>query len=341
MTRTFMRQEIEEIPAAAERMLKAIRPAAGDIARAMSDTAPQVMGTIARGSSDHAAHFLKYAFEIHTRIPVASFGPSLASIYGVVPRLDRSVVFGISQSGKSPDIVAMAKAAKKGGARTVAIVNVVPSPLAEASDHLVDIQAGVERSVAATKSFLCSALAGLAILAAFRPETELQAAIERFPDSLADALQCGWEAHLGEFAAARSAYVLGRGPSLAIAGEAALKFKETCGIHAEAYSAAEVMHGPVELAERGFPVIAFAGRDKAEAAVAETADAMAEKGARVFSTSPLSKTATILPLPAGGHPLLDALVQIVPCYLLLEELSRHRGRDPDRPERLKKVTETI
>jgi glucosamine--fructose-6-phosphate aminotransferase (isomerizing) len=300
-----------------------------------------MFATIARGSSDHAAYFLKYAFEIGLGLPCTSLGPSLASIYGVVPHVGRATVIAISQSGQSPDIIAMTEAARKGGALTVALVNTIPSPLADSCAHALDIAAGPEKSVAATKSFVCSVIAGLMLLAEIRPELRLGGALQRFPEILKDALDCEWADLAENFENSRSVYVIGRGPSLAIAHEVALKFKETCAMHAEAYSAAEIMHGPIELAGSGFPVLALAARDRAETNVAAIADELARKGASVHATSPLCQTAPVLPVPDAGHPLLNALVQIVPCYAFLEALSRRRGRDPDHPARLSKITETI
>jgi len=341
MSATYMRREIEEIPEAAERLLAGAAPAVAEAARAFRSRDPLVVATVARGSSDHAAHFLKYAYELVLGIPGASLGPSLASVYGLVPRLERAVVIAISQSGQSPDIVSMTKAARNGGGSTIALVNTLPSPLADASDVAIDIAAGPERSVAATKSFVNSIIAGLALLAELEPAGSLKSALAAFPQRLHEALDAKWAPLVEDLADARSLYVLGRGPSLAIAGETALKFKETCGIHAEAYSAAEVMHGPVELVEPGFPVIALAGRDRAEASVAEIADELASKGAIVHATTAICRQAALLHVPAAGHPLLDALIQVVPAYTCLEALSRRRGRDPDAPARLRKITETV
>jgi len=335
-----MRQEIDEIPAAAARLLAAIGPAADDFAARFRTRPPAFLATIARGSSDHAALFLKYAFELALGLPGASLGPSLASIYGVVPHTASALVLALSQSGRSPDIVAMAGAARHGGGLTVALVNTLPSPLADAADLAIDIAAGPERSVAATKSFVCTALAGLALLARVAPDRGLAAALPAFPQTLADALACDWVAAADALASASSAFVLGRGPTLAIAAEIALKLKETCGLHAEAYSAAEVMHGPVELVTEGFPVLALAVRDPAEAGVATIADRLAGHGAAVFASTPRVARAMPLALPAAGHPLLEALCAVVPAYGLAEALSRRRGRDPDRPARLAKVTET-
>jgi glucosamine--fructose-6-phosphate aminotransferase (isomerizing) len=341
MTATHMRREIEEIPQAVERLLKSVGDDVARTAEAFARADPLVIATVARGSSDHAAHFLKYAYELTLGLPGASLGPSLASVYGLVPRLERAVVMAISQSGRSPDIVSMTAAARRGGACAIAFVNTLPSPLAEVCDFAVEISAGPERSVAATKSFVCSIAAGLALLAELEASGSLRAALAEFPGRLREALACDWSQLVEPLLHANSLYVLGRGPSLAIAGEVALKFKETCGVHAEAYSAAEVMHGPVELVAPGFPVIGLAGRDAAEASVAEIADRLAQQGAIVHATTSLCRRAASLPVQQAGHPLLDALIQVVPAYLFLEMLSRRRGRDPDAPKRLRKVTETV
>lgn len=341
MQKTFMRTEIDEIPAAVMRLLDAGGPAFAAAADAIRAFGPAFMGTIARGSSDHAALFLKYAFEIELGLAGASLGPSLASVYRIVPKTSLAVLLAISQSGKSPDLIAMMTAARAGGGLAIALLNTLPSPLSEASAHAIDMMAGPERSVAATKSFVCSIVAGLAILSKLSDEPSLKRALPEFPSNLAEALACDWSI-LADFpGSAASIYILGRGPTFAIAHEVALKFKETCGIHAEAFSAAEVLHGPVELVEPGFPVLALTARDSAEPSIAAIADKLASQGARVFATSQLCDLAGRLPVPDAGHPLLNALIQIVPLYAFLESLSRRRGRNPDLPQRLRKVTETL
>lgn len=335
-----MRAEIDEIPQAVARLLEQSSATIGEAAAALRKANPHVVVTVARGSSDHAAYFLKYAIELTLGIPVASLGPSLASVYDVTPKLKGGAGFAVSQSGKSPDIVALAQAVKRGGALMVALANTVPSPLAEASDHAIDIAAGPEKSVAATKSFVCSIVAGLAVLAEWSGDKALGKAVAALPDDLAKALGLSWAAMAEGLAGAESIFVLGRGPVSAIAHEAALKFKETCGVHAEAYSAAEVLHGPVELVGPRFPVLALAARDAAEPSIAAVADDLAQKGAIVFSTSTLCTTAVRIGTVATGHTLTDALMPIVPFYGFVEAWSRARGRNPDVPARLKKVTET-
>ena len=187
-TRTFMRAEVEEIPAAAARFLDGARAEIADAAAAMRAADPGLIVTVARGSSDHAATYLKYAVELVAGVPVASVGPSVASIYGKRLRLAGAACIGVSQSGQSPDIVEMMKSAREGGALTVAITNDAAAPLAQASDHTLALHAGDERSVAATKTFAVSVLAGLALIAEWREDAELRAAVARMPEDFARAL---------------------------------------------------------------------------------------------------------------------------------------------------------
>jgi glucosamine--fructose-6-phosphate aminotransferase (isomerizing) len=336
-----MRMEIEEIPDAAQRLLDGSRDSLAEAGERLKRLQPVMIATIARGSSDHAAAFLKYAIELTAGVPVASIGPSIMSIYGKELRLDGCAAISISQSGKSPDIVAMAQSARRNGALTVALTNTAGSPLAESADIAVDLVAGKEQSVAATKSFVSSVIAGLSILAHWTDDAALSAALTKLPEALRRAVTVDWTPLLAALKDRNSLYVLGRGPALAIAQEAALKFKETCGIHAEAYSAAEVLHGPARIVEAGFPVLALAARDASEAGVAEIADRLANQGATAFATTDRVSVAQRMPFVETGHGITDALTLIASFYGFVEMLSRHRGFDPDHPPHLKKVTETV
>ena len=336
-----MRSEIEEMPGAAQRLISASVREVEAIAARLREVDPVFIATIARGSSDHAAAFLKYAIELETGLPVASLGPSIASVYGRQMRLADSATFAISQSGKSPDIVAMAANARRGGSLTIALTNVIGSPLVAESAHGLDMLAGPELSVAATKSFVNSTVAGLLILAAWTGNATLKAAIDALPAALRQAIACDWTPLLHALEGHSSLYILGRGPSLPIAAEAALKFKETSGMHAEAYSAAEVMHGPISIVGKSFPVLALCARDKSEPHVLTICENLVNQGASVFVTSSLASRAVQLPFAATGHGLTDALVQIASFYSFVEMLSRHRGLDPDKPPHLRKVTETV
>jgi glutamine---fructose-6-phosphate transaminase (isomerizing) len=335
-----MRLEINEIPEAAERLIQSSQKTIQELSKALKEKNAAFVATVARGSSDHAANYLKYIVEMQLGLPVASLGPSVASIYGSQLNMPLGAMIAISQSGKSPDIVAMAENARRGGSFTVAFTNVTASPLASACDVTLDIQAGPELSVAATKTFVNSVVAGLLLVAGWTTDRNLMEALHKLPASLETAVATDWSA-LGDALEGRhSLYILGRGPAYAIACEAALKFKETSGMHAEAYSSAEVMHGPVSIVGEGFPVLALAARDKAQGSIAAIADSLVGQGARVFITSDVARQAKPLPYAATGHPLTDALVQIASFYGFVEMLARKRGYDPDQPRHLRKVTET-
>jgi glucosamine--fructose-6-phosphate aminotransferase (isomerizing) len=340
MTKSHMRREVEEIPSAVARLLETQRQPLAEAGAALRNAKPVMIATIARGSSDHASAFFKYAVELTAGIPVASIGPSIASVYGRSLALKGCAAVAISQSGKSPDIVALAEAARTSGALTIGLTNTLGSPLAAASSIAIDLAAGEEKSVAATKSFVNSVVAGLAIAAHATANDTLLKALDALPSQLETAISCDWSALGDVLIDASSFYVLGRGPSLAIAQEAALKFKETCALHAEAYSSAEVVHGPARIVENGFPVVALAAADTAEQSIAEVVDRLAGQGARAFITSTKSSAATALPTVATGDPITSALALIVSFYGFVEALSRRRGFDPDRPPHLKKVTET-
>jgi glucosamine--fructose-6-phosphate aminotransferase (isomerizing) len=335
-----MRREIDEIPDAVRRLLDGSGAALEGAGQALRDLQPTLVATIARGSSDHAASFLKYAIELTAGRPVASIGPSIMSIYGRELKLDGCAAIAISQSGRSPDIVAMTQSARRNGALTIALTNTADSPLAQAGNLSIGLMAGVEQSVAATKSYVSSVVAGLAILGHWTDDASLLVALARLPDLLRQAASLDWSPLLRALEGRNSLYVLGRGPALAVAAEAALKFKETCGIHAEAYSAAEVLHGPARIVEGGFPVLVLAARDAAEPGVADAAEKLAAQGATILATTTRVAVTRQLPFIATGHPLTDALALIVSFYGFAEMLSRSRGYDPDKPPHLKKVTET-
>ena len=337
-----MREEIEEIPTAIARLLGNSGSVVKKAADAIRDIDPKLVCTVARGSSDHAATYLKYAIELSAKIPVASIGPSIASIYGVTLDADRSICIALSQSGQSPDIVSSVEKLNVGGAMSVAITNESLSPLTRISDRTINILAGPERSVAATKTFVTSIVAGLSVLAHWQQDDSLKQALEKLPGQAGAAVMIDWS---GEFAEAASntdaLFVLGRGPSLAIAGEAALKFKETCRIQAESFSSAEVLHGPVSIVSSDYPVLALIARDAAEQPAVEVADAIASRGANVFATSARASMAQKLPFVESAHPLTDPLLLIVSFYSFIEKLARRKGFDPDAPRHLKKVTETL
>ncbi len=338
---TLMRREIDEIPDAVARLLQDATPAIGQAAAAAAAIDPAFLVTVARGSSDHVCTYLKYASELMLGLPVASVGPSVASIYGARLQLKKTVCLTVSQSGQSPDIVEMTRAAMRDGAHAVAITNDPASPLASTAHRTLDIHAGPERSVAATKTFVTSAVAGLALLAEWKDDDGVRAALRELPEKLREAAQIHWPELRASIGQRPSLFTTGRGPAWAISGEAALKFKETCQLHAESYSSAEILHGPISIVDNGFPVLALAAGDAAEQSLAEVADKITAMGAQVFVTSDLCRDAQSLAHVRTGHALTDPLALIVSFYSMVERLARDRGINPDLPRHLRKVTETV
>ncbi len=332
---SYMERETREAPEVVTRFLARNRAALAEIGVQLRKRSPPALLTSARGSSDHAASYFKYLAEIRTGVPCASIGASVVSVYGAKLQARNCVALTISQSGQSPDIVSLQEEARRAGALTIAIVNVEGSPAAKSADICLPLCAGPENSVAATKSFIASLAAGAAIVAAWTGDDALARAIEDIPQALDKALQIAWPAFVAMAREAESLYVLGRGPSLPIAAETALKLKETCAIHAEAYSVAEVMHGPLELLGEGFPVLVYAQGDAAFEMTKEATARMRKMGAELCLVGSGG-----LPHANTGNPLLEPIAMIPSTYLAIAELARLRGRDPDRPRLLKKVTET-
>ena len=336
---TFMAAEIAEAGAVVARLLDDDAPRAA--ARAARARDPAVVVTIARGSSDHAALYLKYLIEITLGLPCASMGPSIASLYQAPLRLDRAVAISISQSGRSPDIVAMQRAARHAGAFTLALVNDETSPLAADPHALAPLHAGVERSVAATKSMIAALVASACLVAEWAGDARFRAALEELPEAL-DAQSAPPPQELVQrLAAASSTFVLGRGATYALAAEAALKLKETCAIHAEAFSSAEVLHGPAEIVRPGFLALAFAPQDAAREGLLETLSRFREMGADVILIDAGGEDAPDrLAAHALGHPHATPISMIHRFYGVAEAAARRLGRDPDRPRNLNKITRT-
>ncbi len=339
-THSLMRREIDEIPEATAHFLSASAELTQAVEDCLRTLDPSVVATVARGSSDHVATYFKYAAELSTGRPVASLGPSIVSVYGTALQLAGQAALAISQSGQSPDIVALLSAARQGGAETIAIGNIEASPLLAAAHWPLPLATGAELGAAATKSFACSVVASLAILAAWARDDRLAGALAAFPEQARKALDQDWSAALGTCVFATSLYFLGRGPAFAVACEAALKLKETSLLHAEAYSGAEVLHGPVSLVEDGFPVIAFVLEDAAQPGLAEICARLVASGATLFCVGQTGH-GTRLPHVATDHPLTEPLSMLVSFYRFVETVARARSYDPDRPRGLKKVTETI
>ena len=311
---------------------------AADPVRAHRPGAPPVCG---RGSSDNAAGFPRYLIESTTGVLTSPVPLAVSSVYGRAPHIPGGVCLAISQSGKSPDLVAAAAAAKAGGAFVIALVNVEGSPLSEVADLTIPLRAGPELSVAATKSFITSLSAVAHLVAEWTGDAALRDGLAALPDQLADAWRQDWSAALPTLEAATNLYVVGRGPGFGVAREAALKLKETCGLHAEAFSTAEVRHGPMALVKDGFPVLMLAQSDVTWDDAEALASDFAARGARVF-LSGRANDERVRALPStAGHPALEPILLVQSFYGLAARLSVARGYDPDRPPYLNKVTETV
>ena len=301
---------------------------------------PRAVVTCARGSSDHAATYARYLIEAHTTALTSSAAPSLSSIYDAQTDMRGVLFIAISQSGKSPDLLAATAHARESGALTVALCNTPDAPLLQSVDVAVPLHAGRERSVAATKSYIASLSCLVQLVASWTQQLDLSAALAKLPAQLARAWQCNWHEGIESLRGAHNLYVVARGFGLAPAQEAALKFKETCGLHAEAFSSAEVRHGPMALVRAGFPVLMLSQDDETRSGIEQLAADFAARGAKVLLAGARARGATSLP-SVVAHPVIEPILCIQSFYRMANDLSLARGLDPDRPPHLNKVTETV
>lgn len=332
-------REARETPEAARRQLVDTASILRALGARLRARPPTTIITCARGSSDHAALYGKYLIETALGRVVASVGPSVASTYRAPLALEGALVVAVSQSGRSPDLVELARSAGTSGALVVGFLNDASSPLANECDVVVPLAAGPEHAVAATKSCLLAKLAFLQLVAEWTAEPEIRDAVTRAPDALAAACDRDWSEGLAPLATAHHAYVLGRGLGLGAAMELALKLKEACALHAEGFSTAEVLHGPLALVGAGFPIVALAQADETLGPTRETLARLVGLGADVRTTIDVPG-AVQLPTVSGVPAVLDPLCHLQSCYLALTALARARCVDPDRPRHLAKVTET-
>jgi len=332
--------EAREAPGAVADQLTHEHAAYRDFGTLLRDQPPSSLLTVARGSSDHAAHYAAYLIMARMGRLVTSLPMSLVTLYQSRIACSGLATLAFSQSGQSPDLVEPTRYFRKGGAITAAFVNDADSPLARASQWVFPLHAGNESSVAATKSFIAQMVAGARLLAAWHDDAALQAAVAALPEVLARAAQTDWSAAVADLRDADRLLVIARGLGLPVALEAALKFKETCGIQAEAFSGAEVQHGPMALVDEGYPLLVFAPRGPAQAGLLALADAMRSRGGRVLVAAPAGTPGSSLAIVESASADLDPISMIQSFYPLVEALSRARGLDPDRPRHLNKVTRT-
>jgi glucosamine--fructose-6-phosphate aminotransferase (isomerizing) len=331
-----MAEELLEAPQALSRQPRELAAPLAELTAFLIRRPPQLVITCARGSSAHAARFAKHLIELYLGIPVAAAAPNIASVYHQQLRLKDQLFLAISQSGKSEDLVESAAMARDAGALTVALVNTPQSPLASACDVVLPMGAGAELSVAATKSFVASLAALLHLTALWAADGRLRSAVDRLPERVAAAGELDWSAALDVLAPAASLIAIGRGPTLAIACEAALKLKEVANLHAEAFSGAEFLHGPTALVAPRYPIFVLMPSDAAEAGMRRLVCDLGGKGAALIVTGPEGA----LPVVAPDHPATDAVCLIQGFYAMLVRLAARLGIDPDRPRHLQKVTRT-
>jgi glucosamine--fructose-6-phosphate aminotransferase (isomerizing) len=334
-----MFREAAEASAVLELQLERNRDAAQRLGAELRELSPRAVVTAARGSSDHAATYAKYLVETRAGVLTASAAPSVASVYGARQDLRDCVFLAISQSGRSPDLVAAAQAARAAGALVVALVNDEDSPLAELAAHRLPLCAGAEQSVAATKSYIAALGAIAHLVAAWTEDARLMHALACAPGQLEQAWALEWEVAVPRLKDAVHLFVIARGVGLAVAQEAALKCKETCGLHAESFSSAEVRHGPQALLSRAFPALVFGQGDETLEGTEALARDLLARGVEVIAAGVAAPGAAILPT-LESHSAIQPLLVAQSFYRLANALAVARGHDPDRPPHLRKVTQT-
>ena len=339
-----MRSELGEEPGVVERLLETATDPVSELAAAIRARDVDLVLIAARGTSDHAAIYAQYVLGSRNRIPVALAAPSLVSVYREGPRLRNAAVLGISQSGRSPDVVAVLDDARRQGALTAAITNEPASELAQAAEHVVALGAGPERAVAATKTYLAEIALIAMLSAALTGDAGSRDELRRVPGALREALAV--EERIAALAGARAGEdrcaVLARGLHYATAREWALKLKELAYVLADPYSAADFQHGPIALVEPGFPVHAVATRGPALSGMVELLERLhaARANLLVLSDAPeVEGLGDVVPLPAVPE-WLSPLVAIVPAQLFAYHLARARGLDTETPRNITKVTLT-
>lgn len=332
MSETIMEQEAKQAPAVIENQLKANRSLAELIGAKLREFQPKSVMIIGRGSSDHAGVFGKYLIEVEAGVPVSSAAPSVASVYGKTLKLDSTLVIVISQSGRSPDIIAQAQMAKDAGAYCVALVNDETSPLREIVDEVLPLKAGAEISVAATKSYLATLSALLQLTAYWTENQELVAALETLPAALEAMIASEPQLTPESIEGVKNLVVLARGLGFAVSKEMALKLKEVSSIHAEAFSSAEFLHGPVTLVEQGLAILNCHVSDESDKSHQEQIDEVTSRGADLVHIRQIDTTI---------HPRIAPLVVLQRFYLDVAKVAVTRGFNPDEPKGLKKVTRTL
>lgn len=341
----ILEQEINEQPQALQRFLEAEVDRVEEVIGALHNAFETIV-IAARGTSDNAARYAKYLFGAHNRIQVALATPSLFTLYQQAPRMQNALVIGISQSGQSPDIVSVLEEGRRQGQPTLAITNAPESPLAGVAQHVIDLHAGLERSVAATKTYTTS-LAAIALLScALSSDRQAMEQLKTLPVLVSQVLESALALKPGvkRYRTIDQCAVIGRGFNYASAFEVALKIKELCQIVAEPYSSADFLHGPIATIREGFPVVVIAPAGCVLEDMRNLVMRLEALGAELFVISNerdlLEKAHLAVALPSDLPEWLSPMAAVLPGQRFSLDLARARGLDPDQPPGLAKVTET-
>lgn len=348
---TLMEKEARETPELIAAQLKQNEPILEKIAKTLRQKDPKFAITIGRGSSDNACNYAKYLFETQLGLVTSSASPSIITAYNSNLKVQNALVIGISQSGQSPDICQTMDYMHKHDAITIAIVNAAKSPLSKAAKFTIPMHAGEEKAVAATKSFISSLTVLAQFVATLTKDETLLTALKHLPETLANTIQSDHHAKaVAAFKDIDRTFVISRGFGFPIAQEAALKFKETAGIQAEAFSSAEILHGPFALIQKDRPFLLFAQSDETLADILSLAQKIKALGGKtilmlprnlVLPSEEYELATVVIPVAKSLHPILDPIVTIQAFYLMVAELATTRGFDPDKPQHLNKITTTL
>ena len=343
---SWLETELREQPAALAGLLERESDRVMDVAAAFKRDDVRYILIASRGSSSNAARYAQYLLGRANRVPVMFATPSLYTIYEQPPRLEGAVVVGISQSGASPDVASVLAEGRRQGRPTIALTNDPTSALAQQADALLPLDAGEERAVAATKTYLNSLGAIGLLFTAIGDDEAARAELQAMPEILEQQIALSFETAppLGEYADAVGATVVGRGVNYCTAFEIALKIRELSGLVVEAYSPADLMHGPIAAIQPDWPVIVVAPTGPARPSVEELALPLRERRARLIAVSDvdavLRRAHTRLPLVARVPEWLSPLTAVIPGQLTAMRLAQLRGLDIDNPQGLHKVTLT-
>lgn len=339
-------REIEEQPAALAALLAERADDVRDAAARIRAFDPEWVVIAARGTSDNAARYAQYLLGAHNRLGVALAIPSLYTLYGSPPRHARTLTIGISQSGQSPDVIAVVEEARRQDGLTLAITSDLGSPLAAAAAITLQLSSGTERAIAATKTYTNELLLIAMLSAALDGDGRHAEELARVPEAVgaARAACAGLDELALRFTGASRFVVLGRGFNYCTAFEIALKMKETSYVLAEPYSPADLLHGPIAMIEYGFPVVLIAPSGVATTGMERLIELLRARAARTIMVSDrddlLARATAAIRLPGGVPEWLSPIVSIVPGQLWARSLAIAKGIDPDRPRGLAKVTRT-